>query len=172
MQPKWTWFDRKFDFSFPPEKIFDILERLRGTPIRASQLVSGLAQDVLTRAESDDTWSVQENIAHLADLEPLWMNRVNDILSGAEVMREADLTNTNTTQAQHNARTIDDVLRDVTEIRESFINLLTPLTIEQFAMASLHPRLNQPMRVVDLCFFAAEHDDYHLARARYLIDLA
>jgi hypothetical protein len=33
----------------------------------------------------------------------------------------------------------------------------------------LHPRLNQPMRVVDLLFFVAEHDDYHLARISELI---
>jgi hypothetical protein len=26
-----------------------------------------------------------------------------------------------------------------------------------------HPRLEQPMTVVDLCFFVAEHDDHHLA---------
>jgi hypothetical protein len=28
----------------------------------------------------------------------------------------------------------------------------------------LHPRLNQPMRVIDLILFIAEHDDHHLAR--------
>jgi hypothetical protein len=28
---------------------------------------------------------------------------------------------------------------------------------------ALHPRLKRPMRLVDLCFFVAEHDDHHLA---------
>jgi hypothetical protein len=30
--------------------------------------------------------------------------------------------------------------------------------------AALHPRLRQPMRIVDIAYFDSEHDDYHLAR--------
>jgi hypothetical protein len=33
-----------------------------------------------------------------------------------------------------------------------------------FARSALHPRLNVQMRLVDMLFFQAEHDDYHLAR--------
>jgi predicted short-subunit dehydrogenase-like oxidoreductase (DUF2520 family) len=33
---------------------------------------------------------------------------------------------------------------------------------------SLHPRLKRPMRLIDLCFFVAEHDDHHLAIATRL----
>jgi hypothetical protein len=32
----------------------------------------------------------------------------------------------------------------------------------ELARTALHPRLRQPMSVVDLCFFVAEHDDHHL----------
>jgi hypothetical protein len=32
-----------------------------------------------------------------------------------------------------------------------------------FARSMLHPRLQQPMRLVDHLYFAAEHDDHHLA---------
>jgi len=28
----------------------------------------------------------------------------------------------------------------------------------------VHPRLKQPMRLVDHLFFVAEHDDHHMAR--------
>jgi hypothetical protein len=30
------------------------------------------------------------------------------------------------------------------------------------ARVATHPRLQQEMSVVDLCFFVAEHDDHHL----------
>lgn len=29
---------------------------------------------------------------------------------------------------------------------------------------ALHPRFQMKIRVLDLCFFIAEHDDHHLAR--------
>ena len=37
------------------------------------------------------------------------------------------------------------------------------LPAEAFVTSMLHPRLKQPMRLVDHLFFAAEHDDHHLA---------
>jgi len=39
-----------------------------------------------------------------------------------------------------------------------------------FARTSLHPRLQQPMRLVDHLHFVAEHDDHHLAKIWELID--
>jgi hypothetical protein len=38
-----------------------------------------------------------------------------------------------------------------------------------FEAVAIHPRLNKPMRLVDMLFFQAEHDDYHLARISDLI---
>jgi len=42
---------------------------------------------------------------------------------------------------------------------------------EMLARTALHPRLNIPMRLVDMIFFQAEHDDYHLARISELARL-
>ena len=39
---------------------------------------------------------------------------------------------------------------------------------DQLARTALHPRLRQPMSVVDLCFFVAEHDDHHLRTIKEL----
>jgi len=41
---------------------------------------------------------------------------------------------------------------------------------DAFARTSLHPRLKQPMRLVDHLHFVAEHDDHHLAKIWELID--
>jgi len=37
---------------------------------------------------------------------------------------------------------------------------------------STHPRLRTSMNAVDLAYFVAEHDDYHLARIGELLDRA
>ena len=34
--------------------------------------------------------------------------------------------------------------------------------------SALHPRLGTPMRLIDLAFFVAEHDDHHLAQITFL----
>ena len=163
MPAAWPWFDRKFDFSFLPEKYSDILERLRGTPLRLEERARSLTPDICVRRDGG-SWSIQENIGHIADLEPLWLGRIDDILAGKETMRAADLTNTRTHEAGHNNRSIIEVLASVRDVRATLMDRLESLTVEQMASDALHPRLLVPMRLVDLCHFAAEHDDYHLAR--------
>jgi hypothetical protein len=39
-----------------------------------------------------------------------------------------------------------------------------------FARTIPHPRLKTPMRLVDHLYFAAEHDDHHLARIWELVE--
>ncbi len=44
-----------------------------------------------------------------------------------------------------------------------FRAVLAPLTRSDAARLAHHPRLERPIRLVDLCCFAAEHDDHYLA---------
>ena len=48
---------------------------------------------------------------------------------------------------------------------------LEALSSADFSRTARHPRLQQPMRIVDMLLFHAEHDDYHLARIRELVRL-
>ena len=167
MQRTWRWFDREFVFDFPAEKLGEILERLRGTPCRVEELVRCTRAEVLTRRQ-EESWSIQENVGHLADLEPLWAARVEEVVERADVMRGADLTNTATNEAEHNSVPLDEILTRLRARREALVARVEELGAEDLERASLHPRLESPMRVVDLCFFVAEHDDAHLARMREL----
>ena len=170
-QRKWTWFERKFNFDFPAEKMPDILERLRGTPARAQVLVEDLDLERLQVREQEGTWSIKENIAHIADLEPLWFGRIEDIIGGQETMRPADLTNRTTMEANHHESSIGQILERVSNERSKLVERIETLSSDQWAASSLHPRLKTPMRIVDLCYFVADHDDYHLARCRYLLGI-
>ena len=161
------WFDRKFSLDAPVETYPNVVERLRGTPARAEDIVRSVAADVLTRRDGD-TWSAQENIGHLLDLEPLWIQRVDDILNGRPKLREADLTNRKTHDANHNASSIEDILSSFRELREKLVSQLDELPDSLVERAAIHPRLEQPMRLLDVVFFVAEHDDHHLAHVTRL----
>jgi hypothetical protein len=45
---------------------------------------------------------------------------------------------------------------------------LDELPDSAFERAATHPRLEQPMRLLDWIFFVAEHDDHHLAHVTRL----
>ncbi len=161
--PEMKWFERKFSFDLPVWMFPNIVERIRGTPARADDIVKGLTSDVLTKQEKGN-WSIQENIGHLADLEPLWMGRVEDLMSKKERLRDADLTNRKTHEANHNASTIQEILSSFRKLRLEFVETLDELDKNDIERSALHPRLNKPMRLLDLIFFVAEHDDHHLAQ--------
>ncbi|ELR71041.1 hypothetical protein C900_03171 [Fulvivirga imtechensis AK7] len=157
------WFDRKFEFTSEQNILPSIIARLEGTPIRLNHKIGLIPKEHLT-VQHEEKWSIQENIGHLVDLEPLWQDRLGDILGGAEYLRTADLENKKTDAAGHNEKDVNQLLFDFQNLRKTTVAQLTQLNEEDAFKYALHPRLHQPMRVVDLFLFVAEHDDHHLAR--------
>jgi hypothetical protein len=157
------WVDRHFTFDLPESLFPVVVERLRGTPARIEDKVRHLSPAVLTRRDGD-AWSIQEQIGHLLDLDELHDGRLDDFLAGAAILRAADMGNRRTWEANHNQRPIADLLRDFRREREHFVARLDGWDEGLISLTALHPRLNQPMRVIDMAFFTAEHDDNHLAK--------
>jgi len=119
-------------------------------------------------AKTDNKWSIQENVGHLLDLEPLWIGRIDNILAGKTELCEADLTNKKTNIAGHNSKPIEIILKEFRLIRSEFTNKVMQLNSTDFDKFSLHPRLKTPMRIIDLIYFVAEHDNHHLAQITLL----
>lgn len=158
-----NWFERKFAFTFPVEQHPNLCVRLRGTPARLEEMLRGAARDVLIR-KPEDKWSAQEHAGHLLDLEPLWWARVDDFLREGDTLTAADLSNRKTHAANHNARVLAEILAEFRTARLRLVERVGELQPALFGRTKLHPRLKQPMRLVDHLYFVAEHDDHHLAR--------
>ena len=157
------WFKRKFAFDLPLEMYPNIVERLRGTPARLEELTQGLSRELLIRRDRDQ-WSIQEQAGHLLDLEELGMMRLDDFEAERETLFAADLTNRKTHEANHNANPIENILAQFRKERIAFVTRLDSFNEAFVQRTALHPRLSQRIRVIDLAFFIAEHDDHHLAR--------
>ncbi|MGB8509196.1 MAG: DinB family protein [Pyrinomonadaceae bacterium] len=156
------WVERKFDFNLPVGVFPCVVERLRGTPARLEEIVRAAPSEILT-IRIGDAWSIQEQVGHLLDLDELHEGRLEDYDAGAEVLRAADMSNRKTHEAEHNAARISELLERFREARMSFVRRLETLDEAGAARSAIHPRLQQPMRVIDLALFVAEHDDHHLA---------
>jgi uncharacterized damage-inducible protein DinB len=157
-----AWFERKFSFTFPIEQFPNICIRLRGTSARLEEMTRSVSGDAMIR-KPDNKWSAQEHAGHLADLEPLWLARVDDFLKDGSTLTVADLNNRKTHEANHNARELKQILADFRARRERLLDRVETLPQSSVARSLLHPRLQQPMRLVDHLYFVAEHDDHHLA---------
>ena len=162
------WGDRKFSFTFPAEVFPEMIERLRGTPARLEDRVATITAEVLTRRDGE-RWSIQENAGHLLDIEELFRRRLDEYLAGATTLHAADMANKKTFAADHNHASIESILTNFRRERTQLVERFDDLPPATFAKVAHHPRLDVPMRLVDMLFFQAEHDDYHLARISELI---
>ncbi|MDX6270160.1 MAG: hypothetical protein QOD28_1383 [Acidobacteriota bacterium] len=168
MIPRAIWFERKFTLDLPLSMYPNVLERVRGTPARLEDRLLKLPREILTRRDGDD-WSIQEQAGHLLDLGALDLGRLDDYAAGLDTLRAADIQNRKTHEADHNAHSIEHLLATFRAERGEFVRRLDGLDLEQVAQTALHPRLKLPMRVIDLAYFIAEHDDHHLARISALL---
>lgn len=163
MVDRLEWIKRQFTFELPLGMYGNVVERVRGTPARLEDLTRGLSPEILTRRDGDK-WSIQEQAGHLLDIGELEMQRLDEFEAGRGTLTAADMTNQLTHEADHNANSIENILSAFRKERMAFVARLDSYNEEFLSRTALHPRLKTQIRVIDLAFFIAEHDDHHLAR--------
>ena len=159
---QYDWVERQFEFDLPDWMYPNTVERVRGGPARAEDIVRGVPHAVMTRRLGED-WSIQEHIGHLLDLESLWATRLDELVAGASHLTAWEETNRATYEANHNAGPLDTILSNFRETRFRLVDRLDALDDALIERTARHPRLETPMRTIDLVSFVAEHDDHHFA---------
>ena len=168
MRKRLKWTERTFTFDFPTGIYPEIIERLRGAVPRLAHYLRDKDQRILTFREQG-RWSILENAGHLIDLEPLVSQRIDEYRAGLETLHAADMSNRKTFEANYNESSPEQVVDGFARARTQIAERLDELPPEIFGRRALHPRLNVSMRLVDMLFFQAEHDDYHLTRISELL---
>jgi uncharacterized damage-inducible protein DinB len=163
-----NWFERVFPAITDNGLLPGIIERLEGTSARLVEKTKDLPDDFNPQS-ADGKWSLKKEIGHLPDIESLWFERLQQIIADNPDMKVADLANRKTHEAPHDSKTFGELIAEFKPQREKFVAGLRILKDEDLEKTSLHPRLKTPMKVVDLAFFVAEHDDHHLAQVTSLI---
>ena len=158
-----AWFDRKLTFGFSVDMLPFFIERLSGTSIRIQQKVKGINEDILSE-KLDNKWSVKQNIGHLAEVDEIANQRINQILSGVPVMSPAVFE-----PKDYSTWTIEKVLNFFEASRAGNLLKYKSLSEHDLLKSSQHPRLKVPMTPVDLAWFDAEHDDHHLVKINEII---
>ena len=161
------WAQRKFSFVHPQWMLADFVERLRGTLPRVEALVAGL-DDARAQLQLEGKWSIAQNIGHLADVEELWQERLEDLRTGRKTYTPAVGSRFQELAKRHQERSVRATLEELEARRTRLVDALAKASSELRASRAFHERLQVPMRLVDCAQFYAEHDDHHLIRIRRL----
>ena len=84
----------------------------------------------------------------------------------------ADLSNRATHDADHDRWPLSQLVDRLEPARRALVAALRGAGDTDLDRSARHPRLGTPMRLIDLAYFVAEHDDHHLARLRQLLENA
>lgn len=163
------WFDRKFDFSFEPDILPGLINRLEEFPAKLRRLFSDFPPQKLSE-KPGGKWSALEQVGHLIVLEALWQTRIHEFLAVDGTTKElspADLDNRATEEGNFNSQPLSHLLDRFAAIRSVSIGMLKEMPANP-SRVLLHPRLQKPMRLVDHLFFMAEHDSHHENAIRQL----
>ncbi len=162
------WLERDFATGLPLQMFPNLLERLRGTPARVEDRLRAVDHTRLT-ARNGDSWSILENVGHLLQVEGLWAARLDDFEAGRTELTPARFEPWRVGEAQFNRRAIRDLCSGLRIARRHLVDRLERLDDEVIRRVARHPRLDRPMRLVDLMVFIAEHDDHHLVTITRLL---
>jgi uncharacterized damage-inducible protein DinB len=161
---KIAWFERQFTFGLPVGMLPFYLERLNGTAIRIAEKIRGISEDILSE-RVDGKWSVKQNIGHLAEVDEIALQRIDQMLQGIPVLLPAVFE-----PKDYNPMPVREVLQYFEENRAKNLAKYKSLRDDDLAKSSLHPRLQVQMTPVDLAFFDAEHDDHHLVTIHEILE--
>src|ERR1700741_4479383 len=139
-----NWFDRVFPAIEDNGLLPGIIERLEGTPARLMEKVGNLPDRI--SGSPGDKWSVKKEIGHLTDLEPLWYERLEQIVDDNPNMKAADLTNRKTHETPHDDKSFAELIAGFKTERQKLVAGLRSLQDADLDKTSLHPRLKTPMK--------------------------
>lgn len=161
---KLQWFERVFVFGLPTGMLPFYIERLEGTLPRLEQKIKGISEAQLSE-KPDGKWSIKENIGHLAEVDEVALQRIDQMIAGVSPLLPAVFE-----PKSYDQWDIQQVLDYFRQTRSKNVSRYKALEPEQLKKTSLHPRLKIMMSPVDLAWFDAEHDDHHLVRINEIIN--
>ncbi|HUQ97274.1 MAG TPA: DinB family protein [Chitinophagaceae bacterium] len=167
MTTQTPWWQRTFHFDFPVELFPVLFSRLEGTIFRLHHLLANADEEQCSISKKG--WSIKQHVGHLADVEPMWWQRLTDMLTGQTYLTEGDSSNAKTELANHNENSLEVLANQFLVARQKLLETIYPFNADQLFQTAIHPRLLKQIRLIDLLFLIAEHDDHHLATISTLL---
>lgn len=140
------------------------LDKLRAFPSRLPPAIEGIAEEDLSRPESEGKWSIADVIAHLGDLELVYAVRIRTILASARGNTPLPVLAQNQwVERVHRREPIGELLEQFSFHRRMNIALLERLNDEELSRSGIHPDYG-PITIRDAAGRIERHDEKHLAQ--------
>ncbi len=142
--------------------IYDSLaERLKNQHKTIAALILNLNNVQMTRRPARSIWNIHENIAHIANYQPVFIKNIRKIITDTEPQFEVYNTRTDIEFAIYSAFTTYELLKKISHDRELIYSLIMNLPADNLQRKGVHPQYGS-LTVLEWTEFFLLHEAHHL----------
>jgi len=134
-------------------------------------LISGVGEERLSKRPVSGKWSVHENIAHLAIYQPVFIKRINQILSSDRPSFARYNSDNDPEFEIWRALSIDELISRLKTNRQAIIKLITGLSEAELSRIGIHPKYGN-LSILKWTEFFILHEAHHLFTIFQLVNSA
>ena len=138
-----------------------IQSRLQFQHQTVSELINGYSEKDLKRQPIPGKWSAFENIVHLAVYQPVFHDRVDQILSGKNPSFQRYVADTDPDFIESLQKPLAEQLRHLHDVRTLIFQKITQSTPDQLSLTANHPKFGN-LSLVQCTEFFLLHEAHHL----------
>ncbi|OCX53684.1 hypothetical protein BEL04_05150 [Mucilaginibacter sp. PPCGB 2223] len=124
-------------------------------------LISGVDEERLLKSPAPAKWNVHDNIAHLALYQPVFIKRINEILSADSPSFGRYNSDNDPEFETWRKLSIDILLAQIATGRQEIIKLMTSLSEAELSRVGIHPKYGN-LTVLKWAEFFVLHEAHHL----------
>lgn len=144
-----------------------ILSALSGSITIFDGFLHSISSDALGKKRGEGFWSIHEHADHLADVQPMILERMQRILTEDTPEFIPFIPDQEEPTEDTTLRTVEEILKQFKLVREEQLKLLTEAEPEDWAKSAVHPEYDRYGLFI-LARHALMHDHWHLYRMEEL----
>lgn len=137
-----------------------LLHGLRATPIVLEKLLEGLTEEEADRRPDPERFTLREVLAHLADWEPIWLDRIRRIATENEPLLPSYDEGQFAIDNHYDQIPVETSLRAFITGRAAFTDYIEALPEDAFERLGQREELG-PISLFELIALVLGHDGYH-----------
>jgi uncharacterized damage-inducible protein DinB len=138
-----------------------LINRLKTQHESIPIIIARLDETSLELNPVPNKWSIKDNIAHLARYQPLFIDRINQILDHDSPVFERYNADKDPEFVTWQNWETGDLLRQLFSDREIISTLITELHPEQLSRTGIHPKYGK-MNILEWAEFFLLHEAHHI----------
>lgn len=138
-----------------------LLDRLKNQQEAIAPIIHSVDKTRVSAHPMEGKWSIYDNIAHLANYQPVFIDRVNTILTQDLPFFERYSAENDPAFERWRDRALTDLIKTLNADRQILFNLITSLSDEQLNRAGHHKKYGR-LTVIQWTEFFLLHEAHHI----------